>query len=190
MNNNLIKTLKAAREAGLKTKDQWLKYTERRDAEYPLYFCPQLDATPIEVKGKYFYSREDCELCVSKKEASRRDLSIPKDAEPVAERYSQQLGGHYDLYRLSDCIPKRKPKPPKEVDLLLAIFTVNKSAKMYRDVSQTHYHDRRHGLAGDARERKDNLYELKDRGIAYAVRESRLHFVGAHGTLALYSGES
>jgi tellurite resistance protein len=38
-------------------------------------------------------------------------------------------------------------KPAKQVDLLAAIFAVNRSAKRYRDAAETHYRERMHGFA-------------------------------------------
>jgi len=83
----------------------------------------------------------------------------------------------------------RSPKPAREIDLLAAVFAANRTAKRFRDTAQLHYYGRRHGLAGNARETKERLYDLKDRGIAAAWLAGRLQFTGIHGSLAIYRGE-
>jgi len=78
------------------------------------------------------------------------------------------------------------PKPePQKIDVLAATFTVNRAAKRMRNASQAHYVGRRHGLAGHNRRRKEELYELKDRGIAACVVAGRLKWIGTHGGLAV-----
>jgi len=74
----------------------------------------------------------------------------------------------------------RRVQQPQVVDLLAAIFTVNRAAKRCRDAAQSLYQKsargpRRwrsspnlHGLAQARREQKETLYELKDCGIAVA----------------------
>jgi hypothetical protein len=85
--------------------------------------------------------------------------------------------------------PQRTSRTPAPVDLLAAIFSVNRSAKRHRDAAQTYYRQRMHGFAGRARETKEDLYALKDRGIAQAHNEGRLTYHGRHGGLAIYTGE-
>jgi hypothetical protein len=84
---------------------------------------------------------------------------------------------------------RRRSPLPKRIDLLSAIFAVNRSAKRYRDAAQKHYRLRQHGFARNARCEKEELYELKDRGIAAAYIAGRLVYVGVHGRLAIYRGE-
>jgi hypothetical protein len=85
--------------------------------------------------------------------------------------------------------PKRKAPTPIEVDVLAAIFTVNRAAKRYRDAAQSLYKKRAHGLSGYSKRRKEELYELKDAGIVHAYLAGHLQYCGVHGSLAIYRGE-
>jgi hypothetical protein len=178
-----IKTKKAAREAGLRTREEWLR-------GWPPT-AVRLDATPVIVKGAEYFRDADCEELVSKAEAGRRGLLIADDAVPAKMIYSDKFKKHYDVYRISDCIAKRKiaAVAPSAIDLLRAIFTVNKAAKRYRDAAQGQYQRSVHGFAQNSRQRKELLYRVKDRGISAAYCQGRLQFVGTHGGLALYRGE-
>lgn len=135
-------------------------------------------------------------------EASFRRIAEKHGISPDDEK-RRYGGGTYFLWsartvrriaRLADSqkaiARKKQEKPaPANVDLLAAIFAVNRAAKRHRDAAQSHYRGRRHGLSGSARQRKEYLYSLKDLGIAAAYQEGRLQFVGTHGALALYAGE-
>ena len=189
-----FKTKKAAKAAGLRTQLKWSKRQQKADGGYRPPVIPRKSAVPIVVKGEEFFRFEDCEELVSRPEARRRGLSVPRNAHPAGlARYPVRMTGvaEYDLFRLSDCVPKRKVRqtPPTEVDILLAVFTVNRAAKRYRDAAQTHYRGRRHGLAQHAKRVKGTLYELKEDGIRFAYGEGRLQFVGPHANLAVYRGE-
>jgi hypothetical protein len=115
-------------------------------------------------------------------------------------------GGYVYLYRASkvekiesqeawqQCRAKWKQRrksqaEPQPVDLLRAVFAVNRSAKRYRDAAQSCYRSGKHGLAGWNRERKEKLYELKDRGIVEAVRLGRIQPRCCRGSLVEYRGE-
>ena len=91
--------------------------------------------------------------------------------------------------RIAHLSRDRLDRPAEEVDLLLAIFTVNKTAKRYRDAASRHYQRRQHGFAGDASSKKHSLYRLKDLGIMSAHQLGRLSFLATHGNLAVYRGE-
>ena len=114
-------------------------------------------------------------------------------------------GGHYCLYRKHrvydaearpdwrEAVERRKKRetaPPKSIDLLLAIFAVNRSAKRHRDSAQTYYQKRKHGFAKKERMIKTELYALKDRGIAAAYAAGRIEasFRCADGLIE-YRGE-
>jgi hypothetical protein len=78
---------------------------------------------------------------------------------------------------------------PKHCDLLLAIFAVNRAAKRWRDAASSHYDGGRFAWATSAKEHKNYLYALKDRGIAAAFAQGRIAPVDLHGRLCLYCGE-
>jgi hypothetical protein len=77
----------------------------------------------------------------------------------------------------------------RHVDLLAAIFTVNRAAKRQRDLAQTYYQRGMHGFAGSSKDRKQGYYELKDRGIVAAHGAGRLTCAFRHGGLYLWTGE-
>ena len=56
------------------------------------------------------------------------------------------------------------------------------------DAAQTYYRKRMHGLAGEAKKRKINLYNLKDIGIAYAHKHGLIDVEKIHAKLILYRG--
>src|SRR5690348_6256369 len=93
----------------------------------------------------------------------------------VQDRYG---GGQYYLFlkrRVQKAESKREWKAerekwdvrgaresrPQQIDLLAAIFAVNRSAKRYRNTKC--YAGRNHSFATRAKEQKELLYELKDR---------------------------
>jgi len=78
---------------------------------------------------------------------------------------------------------------PVAVDLLAAMFSVNRSAKRYRDAAQKCYALKKHGFARQGRVTKEELYALKDRGIAEAFRLGRITPVLRKGGLIEYRGE-
>jgi len=180
----LPKTKKAAKEAGYLTLS----------GAYSSHLVPLRNAEPIMVKGEAFYDRGQCEEIMSRTEAKRQRLGVPDEAKPVMTFHAQFRGQgsvSYDVYRISDCVPMRAVKevPPVEIDLLQAVFTANKAAKRYRDSAQSNYRHGQHGFAGHAKETKETLYALKDKGIAAAYRQGRLSFVGTHGNMGLYRGD-
>ncbi len=125
MHSGAFKTKKAAREAGFRTHEDWLKTVNNGS---PKTLVPRLDLTPIMVKDKAFFEELDCEEMVSRPEGKRRNLVISKDAEIAA--YKQFRHTRAPLYRLSDYIPSkpRNERPAETIDVLLATFTVNKVA--------------------------------------------------------------
>jgi len=189
----VLKTKKAARDAGLRTHVEWLKSEHNHQGTYRWPMVPSRNAVPQIIKGEEFYTRDDCEELVSRTEARRRGLVVPEGTAPVTQLYTRQhnVSQQYDVFRISDCVVKRPrtSRPARTVDLLEAVFAVNRAAKRYRDAARKHYYGRRHGFAGHARLRKESLYHLKDRGILAAVRENRLTYAGSHGGLAVYRGE-
>lgn len=74
-------------------------------------------------------------------------------------------------------------------DLLSAMFAVNRAAKRWRDSARSRYHSRLYAWATNAKEHKEYLYSLKDRGIAAAYTQGRIAPVELHGGLCLWRGE-
>lgn len=177
--NGIFKTKKAARQAG---------YVGEREMSSGR-IVPRLHAEPSAIKGEKFWARTDCERLLNKTDARRAGLRIPSGKEPVEWRSWKY--GRFGLWRESDLVPvaKRNSKPPATIDLLAAVFGVNRSAKRYRNAASGCYSSGTHGLAKAAKLRKESLYDLKDRGIAEGYRRGRIQFVGRNGTLALYRGD-
>ncbi len=174
-------TKKAAKDLGLRLADKWVC-----KGRYP-----KPDSVGIVVKGETYYSEDETEEVTSRSAA--RKLGLRPAGPPVGVR-GGRVGGKYqewEVYRISECIPIRPQivNPPQHVDLLAAIFAVNRAAKRYRNTAQLHYRDGRHGLAGHSSKSKRELYQLKDFGIAAAYQLGRIQCDGIHGTLAIYRGE-
>jgi hypothetical protein len=106
---------------------------------------------------------------------------------------ARQFGKRYLWLRMrTDQLSPKPPRPiqpPQAVDLLAAIFAVNRSAKRFRDAAQRCYVRFAHNCARIARNKKEKLYSLKDRGIAAAYRAGKLHYCGMHARLATYMGD-
>ena len=147
---------------------------------------------PLVVKGTEFYRRENCEAAGTpnwfRKEMHRR---LKAGAQPMGQRSSRYGTGPYDLYRLSDTepMPPRRIIPPRRIDVLVAIWVVNRSAKRHRDAARVCYEKRAYQFATRHSQEKDSLYRLKDDGIRYAHSEGRLDYVGVHAGMAVYEGE-
>jgi hypothetical protein len=175
------RTKKVARQAGFIGESEFRRQSFRK--------IPRRGAKVVVVKTEKFYAGADCERLLNKTDARNSGLRIPDGLEPVEWRSWKY--GHFGLWRESDLVPvaKRTEKPPRAIDLLAAVFCVNRSAKRYRDAAGDCYESGTHGLAKAAKQRKERLYGLKDRGIAEAFRQGSIQFVGRNGTLALYRGE-
>ena len=182
----MFTTKKAARQGGYFNAVEWRSRSRGQR-------IPKRDAVGINVKREAFFSKDQCEELVSKPEAKRRGLGIRKGAIAADTRQVSIFGNvvSYELFRLSDCEPKqvRREIPADRIDLLHAVFTVNRAAKRFRDLAQIYYQGEIHGFARTAKNRKEELYRRKDRGIMVAYRDHRLQFVGVHAKLALYRGE-
>lgn len=70
-------------------------------------------------------------------------------------------------------------QPQPHPDLLLCIREASRAAHRERDAASNAYNEGRHVLAGKARQRKNEWYALKDRGIVAAHRQGLLRYMGA-----------
>lgn len=186
----IFPTKNAARESGLKTFSEWMQ-RDYKTNRAPL--IPVRDAKPLVVKNEEFYSIYQCEDLYSVTAAKQVGLKLRKDAEHmlIAHRLINGIAIKYPMYRESDFEPTRKVRciPTKEIDLLSAIYTVNKSTKRYRDAARNAYHNHLWGFASYHKEKKEYLYLLKDKGIAEAYRIDRLSLSHRHGLMAVYTGD-
>jgi hypothetical protein len=159
-----FKTLKAAREAG---------FCEREDYHY--------GGEEIIVKGHLLV--RNAKAAVSRTEWSKRGFRVGRDAIPHARCsvYSMNLGHLiYDVYREDQVEPKRRAAPPKQIDILAAVWVINRRAKRCRDLASTHYATGTHGLTAAVKQEKLELYRMKGQALHYLHSEGRLTIVGYH----------
>jgi hypothetical protein len=171
-------TLKAARAAG---------YRSLRRGEY--------GGEQTVVKGRTLVRNP--EMAVSETEWGRRGFAVKPDAQPHA-----YLSGYsyyhstWPVYREDQVEPKkeRNRTPPKRIDVLVALWVVNRAAKRYRDAASKHYGNARaakhsfdreragalFGLANISATKKRCYYRLKSQATAYLVAEGHLTVVGYH----------
>lgn len=119
-------------------------------------------------------------------DAARIGMRPRTGAVPVEMRDWKR--GQYPVFRKEDLVPKRKAPEGVAVPLLQAIFTVNRTAKRYRNKAAAHYDMEQFGFATSARMVKQHLYGLKDRGIVSAYRKGLIQATGTHGPLVYYEG--
>lgn len=75
---------------------------------------------------------------------------------------------------------KAKTRLPQLVDVLVALWTLNRRAKRCRDMAAHFYDCRKHGLAGNARDEKEAIYRLKGQALHWLVEDGRLSHDGCH----------
>lgn len=81
------------------------------------------------------------------------------------------------LKRCESTRVSRTPQPHPE--LLLCIREASRAAHRERDTARDAYNSGRHILAGNARQRKNKWYGLKDRGIVAAHKQGLVRYIGA-----------
>ena len=70
---------------------------------------------------------------------------------------------------------KLQPHP----DVLLCIREASRAAHRERDAAAEAYNEGRHTLAGNAKQRKNQWYALKDRGVVAANKQGLVRYIGA-----------
>lgn len=68
----------------------------------------------------------------------------------------------------------------RNLDVLAALFTLNRRAKRCRDSAQKYYLAGMHGLASTMRKEKERIYRLKGQALHYLIEEGRLGISGFH----------
>jgi len=66
----------------------------------------------------------------------------------------------------------------RNLDVLAALFTLNRRAKRCRDLARKYYDAGMHGLAGAMRHEKERIYRLKGQALHYLAEEGRLGISG------------
>jgi hypothetical protein len=161
----VFKSLKAARAAG---------YHDLRDEEY--------GGEQTQVEGRTLV--RDPQVAVSKTAWGERGFRVRRGETPHAE-VSGTVGGKnrsWLVYRDDQVEPKRviRRLEPKRVPLLAAVWTINRTAKRFRDAATRHYHGGRHGFAGDASQRKEMLYARKGQALHHLMADGTLQHAGYH----------
>jgi hypothetical protein len=129
-----------------------------------------------------WYSQEfNDHLATSKTSANERGLSV-EGLKPVGYRKPWRRQG-WDVYLVADMKPLQPKRtvyvpPPMEIDLLAAIWVVNRQAKRCRDRASKFYAASRHALATRNRVLKEDLYSLKDAGLQQAMSDGLISCKG------------
>ncbi len=79
--------------------------------------------------------------------------------------------------RLLEALDEKSKKRERKIDklsVLTALFTLNRRAKRCRDMAQTSYQKRMHGLAGKMKREKNQIYEIKGQVLEHLVRAGQL----------------
>jgi hypothetical protein len=97
-------------------------------------------------------------------------------------RIADQKTVTYAVYREDQVEPKRKvsPTPAALIDILAAVWVINRRAKRCRDLASKHHGRRAYGFAGTVKEEKTELYRLKGLAIHHLLADGRLEVVGHH----------
>lgn len=193
-----VKVADLARENNGRQVNTSLSFETSLSALY--YNLRRYGISTHKVKNRRWITREDADRyqflcrCLTRTEWSRRDRSIIPGSQPVGRRRTG-WGQLVDLYSESQTRPKRRQRPAVAYSvetpetLLAAIFSVNRSAKRYRDAASLCYEACNHlGAAAHSRT-KQRLYRLKDAGVVWAVRKGWLTPVAQHKSVTVYRGE-
>jgi hypothetical protein len=162
----MFKTIKAAKEAGFRKPKDW---------EY--------GGARIKIKGRVLV--HDPKQALSETQWSKRGYRTRRRVQPHAYRSVRISGAGrvvYEVYRDDQVEPKRRYSvvPPVEIDLLAAVWVINRRAKRCRDQARKCFESGRHEAATKLREEKEHLYELKGQALYHLVVERRLQFSGYH----------
>ena len=154
--------------------------------------CEQPEEYVYKTTLKSRYGLSDAEI---------KRLGPPDKLVPNPNYKSGPPASLYCVKRVEKWIKKHKPELERAVErrkrvpeilpceLLAAIFAVNRAAKRHRDAAKNYHNARLRGLATTAKNRKEYLYVLKDKGIAHAFQLGLISPIEIHGGLCLYRGK-
>jgi hypothetical protein len=88
----------------------------------------------------------------------------------------------YPVFAFEDTepAPQRRVLPSREIDVLAAVWAVNRRAKRCRDLARNSYSGGRGGAAANFAAEKRDCYDLKGQALHYLREERRLVVVGYH----------
>jgi len=147
-------------------------FRERKDYEY--------GGEEITIKDKLLVKNP--RVAVSETAWRKQGRAVKPGETPHAERYAHSHSQYYDVYREDQTreLQKKRIVEPILVDVLAALFTLNRKAKRLRDNAAAYYNSESHGLAGHAKNEKTRIYGLKSQALQYLIAEGRLVLVGYH----------
>ncbi len=160
-------TIKAAKQAG---------FHERKEWEY--------GGEEILVKNHRLVRNP--EEAISETAWSKRGYRLKADAEPHCTRsvrsHSASTQLIYPVYRDDQVEPKRQQNlmPAAIINILPALWVINRRAKRCREMAKSHYRHGSHGFAATCKDEKEEMYRLKGQALHYLLEEQRLILVGHH----------
>lgn len=88
----------------------------------------------------------------------------------------------YPVYRDDQVSPKRPrlEKPSQIIDILAAVWGINRRAKRCRVLTRIHYENGAHGLTRTRKDEMRELYRLKAQALHYLHAEALVTIVGYH----------
>jgi len=181
-----ITTKKAAKQAGLYTADQWFKK----------YRAPFPDEVPLIIKGDEYYWERQTEELFSKSRGQKDIGPLRAEAISVGVKQLPRRTVRFSVYRESDFQfrekVQRKISPPRNVDLLDAIWTATCTAKKFVAAAIA---SEKNGTEASLKrgrgflKRSRNLMEIVDAGIQMAINREEVKHVGVRGKIHQYFGD-
>lgn len=190
-------------EAATRLGNDWDNARVRRQIRKGNLTATQQQNGRYDIADDAFSELERWSKAKSKTEWRRQGRRIRKAEEPIGTKSCRTGNGaavwHVFAEDQTEPIHRKQLRPPVVLpktpeNILAAIFTVNRSAKRFRDAASSLYAKARggdrslHGFVRQNKEKKNKLYRLKDRGIIYAFGQGWIRCEGVHGSLTLYRG--
>lgn len=148
----------------------------------------EIDGEEITIKGQLLVRNTTLLEFVFKSNLRERYGLTPKMIEQlggpdkiiVNPHYSQKTASLYRVDKIERWLAENgKPKSRQKLrvqiedvtnmDVLQAMFTLNRRAKRCRDLAQSYYQHRLHGFAKRMKEEKERIYELKGQVLGHFV---------------------
>lgn len=121
-------------------------------------------------------------VALSRPEWKRRGYEVKPDEKQTPHTYVIGLTNVWPVFR-EDQVRKtisRQNQSPKSIDLLAAVWGINRRAKRCRDLSQLYFQASMYGFATAMRREKENLYQLKGQALHYMTKQGVVEAAGFH----------
>ncbi len=184
-----ITTKKAAKQAGLHTAEQWFKK----------YRAPFANESPVIVKGEQHYLERQTEELFSKSRGQRDIGPLRAEATVVGVKRLPRRTVQFPVYRESDFQFRekvqriqRKISPPRNVDLLDAIWAATCTARKFESAATDSSKKGTEAALKRGRgfiKRSRNLLNLVDAGVQMAINREEVKHVGVRGKTHRYFGD-